>query len=336
MTSKEAAKRVLDEAGEPLHYETITERMLEAGYWSTTGKTPQDTLNAQLSVSIKTKGRASPFQRVEPAIYALREWGLEEYHTPSSGDRRVRVPFYPSYEAVRAFLAVIDGEAEATLRTMRSDIRGQSGTPQNPVEWSDPDSWIDERLAGDSQRLARKLWDETDEVVNPRYLEGIWSLSTNYELLSADTDGTLTVTDLGRSFLKEEPATIQLIDEPEGVGYILTILATKDRAQSSEMLPEWSDYLDAHSDYASKQSQKGTLRERLANLEDRGFVERDGYTYVITDAGLDYAGVFAEEEGGSPRQQVQRALREHNEAQREHLRECLHSMDPYRFEHLVR
>jgi restriction system protein len=336
MTAKEAAQRVLEEAGEPLHYDTITERMLEAGYWSTNGETPAATVNAQLAVSIQQKGDASSFQRVEPATYALRVWGLEEYHTPGRGDKRVKVPFYPSYGAVRAFLAVIDGEAEATLRTMRADIRSQSGTPQNPVEWSDPKSWIDERLSGESQRLAQKLWRETDEVVNPRYLEGIWSLSTNYELVSVGVDGILTVTDLGHSFVDREPETIQMIDEPEGVGHILTTLATKGRAQSSELLPEWSDYLNAHSDYTAKRSQKGTLRERLANLEDRSLVARDGYTYVITDQGLDYAAVFAEEEGGSPRQELQRALKEHNDTQRVVLRDRLAEMSPNDFEYLVR
>lgn len=336
MTAKEAAQRVLEEAGEPLHYDTITERMLEAGYWSTNGETPAATVNAQLSVSIKERGRASPFQRVEPAVYALREWGLKEYHTSSQGDRKVNVPFYPTYRAVRAFLAAVEGETESALQTMRSDIRGQSGTPQDPVEWAEPDSWIEERLSGDSRRLAQKLWDESDNVVNPRYLEGIWSLATNYELLRSDVEDALTTTRLGTSFAQGEPATVQFIDEHEGLGRILVILATKDRAQSSEMLPEWSDYLDAHSAYAATRSQKGTLRERLANLEDRGLVARDGYTYVITDPGLDYAAVFAEEEGGSPRQQVQHALREHNDAQRERLRERLHGMDPYVFEHLVR
>jgi hypothetical protein len=71
MTSTEAAERVLAEAGEPLHYTTITDRMLEAGYWSTSGATPEATINARLSTSIKEKGGDSPFQQVESGAYSL-------------------------------------------------------------------------------------------------------------------------------------------------------------------------------------------------------------------------------------------------------------------------
>lgn len=337
MTAKEAAQRVLEDAGEPLHYEALTERMLETGYWSSSGQTPEATVNAQLAVSIQQKGDASPFQRVEPGVYALREWGLSEYHTGGATGGRVQVPFYPTYRSVRAFIGVIEGESEGVLQSMQSDIRGHSGTPQDPVEWSDPDSWIKERLDGERRILAQRIWEGTNRVVNPRYLSGVWALSTTYDLLQADVSGALTVTRTGTAFLDGDESVVQMIDEEEGLGYILTSLATKDRAQSSELMPEWSRFLsDVQSGYTSKTSQKGTLRERLANLEDRDLVERDGYTYVITDEGLDYAAVFAEEEGGSPRQEVQRALREHNDVQRTQLRERLQGMDPYVFEYLVR
>ena len=337
MTAKEAAQRVLKEAGEPLHYETLTERILDAEYWATEGQTPEATVNAQLSRSINKKGDASPFQRVKPGVFALRMWDVAAYAPNGAAERHVRVQFYPTYASARAFLEVVEGVPESDLNAMRSDIRDQTGTPQNPVEWSDPDTWIDERLSGASKALAHTLWTETDHAVNPRYIWGAWSLATTYDLLRTDDDGILHLTERGLSFQQHNDATVQQIDEREGLGHILTILATKDRAQSSELLPEWSSYLDIHSSrYASKTSQKGTLRERLANLEARGYVTRDGYTYVITDAGLDYAALFADEEGGSARQDLQNALREHNDAQRSALRERLHTMDPYAFEHLVR
>lgn len=40
MAAKNAAQTVLEEAGEPLHYETITDKMLEDGHWSSDGETP--------------------------------------------------------------------------------------------------------------------------------------------------------------------------------------------------------------------------------------------------------------------------------------------------------
>ena len=336
MTAKEAAHRVLKEAGEPLHYETITERILEAGYWATASKTPEATVNAQMSRSIKHDAEASPFQRVESGVYALRAWDESNYDLEKPTERRVRVQFYPTYETARAFLDVIGGVSESTLLAMRSDIRKHSGTPQHPVEWSDPDAWIEERLSGTSKTLAHVLWTETDETVNPRYITGVWSLATTYNLIQTDAEGALHLTEQGASFQRADDATVQHIDEQEGLGHILTILAAKGRAQSSELLPEWGSHLDLHSGYTSPRSQKGTLRERLANLEARGYVKRDGYTYVITDTGSDYAATFAGQEDGSPRQELQQALRDHNDAQRSALREWLHVMDPYAFEHLVR
>jgi restriction system protein len=38
--------------------------------------------------------------------------------------------------------------------SMRNAIFDQTGTPQNLVDWSDPDVWINERLSGDKAALA--------------------------------------------------------------------------------------------------------------------------------------------------------------------------------------
>jgi restriction system protein len=343
MTAKEAAQRVLEEAGEPLHYETIMERMLEAGYWSTTGKTPQDTLNAQLSVSIKEKGDDSPFQRVEPATYALSAWGLPEWtaSTPvvdvdNPDERRVRLPYFPTYSSVRSMIRILTGVEKQAYRDMDTTIRDQTGTPQNPVNWSDPDTWIDERLDGAHAELARRVWEESDHQINPRYTRGQWQLLSTYGLLLPGDDGRLRQTDVGKRFEQGDMTVVQVLDEQEGLGKVLTILSTKGRAMRGDLLPEWGDYLDDVSTYNSMSTKKDTLRLRLGNLVDRGLVERDGNTYVITDAGLQYASLFAEEEGGSPRQELQRALKEHNDTQRVVLRDRLAEMSPNDFEYLVR
>lgn len=79
MNSLDAAERVLAEAGEPLHYQKITNLILEKDLWQTEGKTPDATINARLAVDIKKNGKLSRFMRTEPGMFALREWGLEEY-----------------------------------------------------------------------------------------------------------------------------------------------------------------------------------------------------------------------------------------------------------------
>ncbi len=72
MTALDAAVAVLQDEGGPLHYGEITQRALEKGYWSTAGKTPSATVNAQIAVEVKTK-EASRFVRVGKGIYGLSE-----------------------------------------------------------------------------------------------------------------------------------------------------------------------------------------------------------------------------------------------------------------------
>ena len=73
MNVLDAAYVVLREANEPLHYRTLTERMLERGLWSTSGKTPADTVSARLSTDITRLGGASRFRRIERGMYEVSE-----------------------------------------------------------------------------------------------------------------------------------------------------------------------------------------------------------------------------------------------------------------------
>jgi hypothetical protein len=69
---KDAITIVLTEAKEPLHYAEITERILSRGLKTTAGATPDQTVNAQIAVSIKHDGAASPFLRVAKGTFTLR------------------------------------------------------------------------------------------------------------------------------------------------------------------------------------------------------------------------------------------------------------------------
>jgi hypothetical protein len=71
-TWKEAIKKVLEEASEPLHYTDISEQILTRGYYKTDGATPAATVNAQLTSSIKHDGDKAPFIRVGNGIFALK------------------------------------------------------------------------------------------------------------------------------------------------------------------------------------------------------------------------------------------------------------------------
>jgi len=70
-TVLQAAQSVLAKAGTPLHYKEITRRILAEGLWTSKGKTPEATVNAQLSVAIG-KGGDSIIERVSAGTFALR------------------------------------------------------------------------------------------------------------------------------------------------------------------------------------------------------------------------------------------------------------------------
>ena len=73
LSLKEAARRVLAEASKPLHYEEITRRVLESGLSQSASQTPAASLNAVLAVDIKRNGASSPFLRVAPGVFGLRD-----------------------------------------------------------------------------------------------------------------------------------------------------------------------------------------------------------------------------------------------------------------------
>lgn len=79
-----AVQTVLEQAHTPLHYRELTRRVLEGHLWHTTGKTPADTVSAQLAVDIIRRGSASRFQRTAEGVFALRAWGQPEYVRPVS------------------------------------------------------------------------------------------------------------------------------------------------------------------------------------------------------------------------------------------------------------
>lgn len=88
-------------------------------------------------------------------------------------------------------------------------IEKQMGTPQNPVDWSDPDTWIPERLQGDEAQLAQRIWNESNHTVHPRYIEGARYLIDIYGLLQPDTAGNYLLTERGKRFLENEPETVR-------------------------------------------------------------------------------------------------------------------------------
>lgn len=73
MSWREAIERVLEEEGRALHYSEISELILSKGYYKTEGATPDATVNAQITASIKHHGEGSPFLRVSRGTFTVRQ-----------------------------------------------------------------------------------------------------------------------------------------------------------------------------------------------------------------------------------------------------------------------
>ncbi len=249
---------------------------------------------------------------------------------------KVRTPLFPLYSTVRRLVELFDGVPRSAVIGMINAITEQTGTPQNTVDWSEPDVWIGERLAGTDADLARRIWNESGRTINPRHIYGAYLFINGFALLRQDGQGIYRATDRGRGFITGDTAVVRELDDLEGMVKLLEILATKPRAKSGDLIPEWAEYLQDVSKFGSTSTFKDTLRRRLLNLVERGLVARDSIYYSITKSGLDYLEVFPRVNKIDLRRDVVRTLNEFNATQREALRERLSTMHPYRFEQLVR
>lgn len=248
---------------------------------------------------------------------------------------KVRTPLFPLYSEVHQLLTILDGISKKNVSGLIQSIRDQTGTPQNPVDWSDPDTWIMERLTGEDASLARKIWGGSKGTVNPRHIYGAYLFINTYDLLKPDQQGVYHLGEWGQGFLKNDPQIIRDLDDAEGLLQLLVILATKTQAKRGDLLPEWGDFLRDYSKFGTLSTTKDTLRRRLANLVERGLVNREGNIYAITSAGINYATPHTKTKD-DPKRHVLQTINTYNQAERETLRRRLAEMHPYRFEHLVR
>jgi restriction system protein len=246
---------------------------------------------------------------------------------------KVRAPWFPRYSEVRQLLTILEGVPKVTIKGMIAAVWEQTGTPQQPVDWSDPATWIEQRLTGEQAKLAQQIWEQSQQQVNPRYIDGTY-LFINAKAFFAERASVCQLIERGKAFLTNDPGVIRQIDDEEGVLYLLSILATKKRAMRGDLLPEWGDYLREYSHFHAEASIKDTLRRRLVNLTERGLVEREGNSYTITQAGIDYAASVPQS-AADPRREMERAVLTFNEKEREALRKRLSTMSPYLFEHLI-
>jgi restriction system protein len=217
----------------------------------------------------------------------------------------------------------------------------QRGNPQGQRDWTDPDIWIAERLDGDQRMFALRIWRESNQELNPRYLRGPWYMTTKHDLLIEGDEGILQVTERGKRFLEHpEGLIVAEIDSYEGILTILQIVAEKGPGKRSDLLPGFVTFCQAHTSYNSETVMKMALYDRLVNLIARGYVLRRSQAYEVTDAGLAYLERYAQllpgRKAGDKHSNLHRLMKSINEEAREQLAAYLLQMDPFKFEELIK
>ncbi len=247
---------------------------------------------------------------------------------------KVRTPQFPLYSEVRHLLQIFEGVSQTSIRKMIKSIEEQTGTPRQPVDWTDPKSWIAKRLTGESAELAQRIWQESNNEVNPRHVYGSYLFINNNGLLNNNVFGVYQFTPRGQAFLANDPKILAEIDDQEGIPHLLRILAGKPTARRRDLLPEWSDFLREHSHFGTQATIRDTLRRRLNNLVERDYVSREGVTYLITKKGLDYAEQFSQADLDQKRDVI-RVIKDFNKDQMHKLSSLLAFMQQRDFEFLV-
>lgn len=351
-TLRQAAIELLQELG-PTHYRKLTDKILIRGIATSSAEKPENVLNKIMSTDVSHRGTQSEFIRLGPGVYGLRalhatERDSEDKVGESSDNssqteigvaedsRRVRIPLFPTYCEVRDLLKVWPGRPKAQVTGLHSALAQLRGTPQNPVAWTDPDTWIPEKLSGDTRDLAMSIWTESDQRVNPRHTYGHWLLVQKYKLLELGSDGNLIFTDRGRDFIENQGGHTEVfLDEQEGLAELRAMVSNNGPVRFGGLIEIWADYLEQHSRFGTESTIRDTLRRRLNNLLDRGLIDRERAKYSATDLGIAYLKRVVTSPSPDELQRIRKLAKAREAAVRTSLREHLLGMDPKAFEKLV-
>jgi restriction system protein len=255
----------------------------------------------------------------------------------------VSAPLFPTYTDVGNAIRAFDGEPVKQVRDMITVIHEQTGTPQNPVDWSNPDIWIEGRLTGTSRTIAWKIWKGSSKTLNPRHIYGCYLFVNRLKLLD-QKDGVFRIGERGQLFLDNDEAILRELDTAEGLPKLLSLVAERSPCKRGDILPAWSDYLKVVSTFSKPSTFKDAMHRRLINLADRGLVLREGNAYTITELGLQWLkgltgspeAVAATAVPSTKRTTVAEAAHAHNVEQLDAFRKRLIGLEPVQFEHFVK
>ncbi len=251
-------------------------------------------------------------------------------------EKRQLTPDLPTYAIGRRFLKAINGVENSKYKTMVKDIYEHIRNPKDPADWKEPEEWIPKRLTGPSHDLALDLWRKSGQLVNPRHTFGPFYLSKIHQLLSVQ-NGCLMITSRGSKFVDGDEEVVASIDDYDGMLIVLAEVAAKGPGRRRDFEERYAEFCRASTTYAADSSISSSLIYRLNNLVDRRLIAKSGHSYQVTHMGLEYLGRHG---GAGPgdisNPAIVRMASASNANARKQLADFLSSMNPYKFEHLIK
>jgi restriction system protein len=132
----------------------------------------------------------------------------------------------PRYGVAQRLLCTLSGRARSTVTGMIRSVYLWSGTPGEPRTRSNRLEWIDSLLEGAERDLAHRIWKDSGNTINPRYVKGAHLFLNKHGLMSVRDDGCYMITLKGIRFERNEFRTVAEIDTGEGLLELLNLASS--------------------------------------------------------------------------------------------------------------
>src|ERR1700682_345832 len=87
---------------------------------------------------------------------------------PIQSQQVVHLTIFPIYSDVKTLMKIWkDTTSKSAALELVNSLWEQTGTPQNPVDWSNPDDWIESRLSEVSKQIAKQIGEASAKKTNP-------------------------------------------------------------------------------------------------------------------------------------------------------------------------
>lgn len=256
---------------------------------------------------------------------------------------KITIPTMPLYSNVKLILSIWNNTQKESIKSTINAIFSQTGTNENPMDWSNPYNWISQRLSGEESEIALKVWKISKESINPRYMHLLYNFINTHKLLEIDKNGIYHISKKGNKFIDDDQRTIFEIDNKEGIIDVLNILTVKKEAKIRDLMPDWEDFIKNNFRLGQAKTSQDMLRSRLFNLIERGYIVKDRGAYAITKTGVKYRESFGingytieRELKQLSKQNTKQSIEEYNRNQRKDFHEKLLKINPFQFEHLIK